>query len=129
VEHLWFDVMHAGRRYRMPVNDFAVPRMEPGKQRPIESLEQARDWERLFIGEIKAGRDPRPKPARKEPAPDVEHVGAFLDAYFERHLKPAGDPQSQHGGRTFEGAEAVLWRPADQGLGRCGDRQPLQSRE
>ena len=30
-----------------------------GKQRPIQSLEEARDWERLFIGEIKAGRDPR----------------------------------------------------------------------
>ncbi len=40
--------------------------MEPGKQRPIESMEEARDWARLFIGEIKAGRDPRIKPARKE---------------------------------------------------------------
>ena len=59
---MWFDVTHRGVRYRMPVNDLAVPRMEPGKQRPIESLEEARDWQRLFIGEIKAGRDPRAKP-------------------------------------------------------------------
>jgi integrase/recombinase XerD len=74
----------------MPVNDFAVPRIESGKQRPIESMEEARDWERLFIGEIKAGRDPRIKPARKELATDLQHVAGFLDAYFERHLKPAG---------------------------------------
>ena len=33
-EHLWFDVMHRGMRYRMTANEFAVPRMEPGKQRP-----------------------------------------------------------------------------------------------
>jgi hypothetical protein len=25
LEHLWFDVKHRGMRYRMPVNDFAVP--------------------------------------------------------------------------------------------------------
>ena len=43
----------------MPANEFAIPRMDPGKQRPIESIDEARDWERLFIGEIKAGRDPR----------------------------------------------------------------------
>jgi integrase/recombinase XerC len=90
LEHLWFDVTHDGKRFRLPVNDFAVPRMEPGKQRSIESMEEARDWERLFIGEIKAGRDPRLKPARKEKAPDIKHVAGFLDAYFEGHLKPAG---------------------------------------
>jgi integrase len=74
----------------MPVNDFAVPRMEPGNQRPIESMEEARDWERLFIGEIRAGGDPRIKPARKDPVADLQHVAGFLDAYFERHLRPAG---------------------------------------
>jgi hypothetical protein len=47
-----FDVMWRGKRYRMPVNDFAIPRMEPGKQRPIQSMEEARGWERLFIGEV-----------------------------------------------------------------------------
>ena len=44
LDHLWFDVTQRGDRYRMPVNAFAVPRMEPGKQRPIESMEEARDW-------------------------------------------------------------------------------------
>ena len=51
LEHLWLDVKHRGERYRMPVNEFALPRMESGKQRPIQSMEEARDWERLFIGE------------------------------------------------------------------------------
>jgi hypothetical protein len=74
----------------MPLNDFAVPRMESGKQRPIQSMEEARDWERLFIGEIKSGRDPRIRPAPKQPATDLQHVAGFLDAYFERHLKPSG---------------------------------------
>lgn len=57
--HLRFDVMWRGKRYRMPANNFAIPRMAPGKQCPIQSMEEARDWGRLFIGEIKAGRDPR----------------------------------------------------------------------
>jgi integrase/recombinase XerD len=74
----------------MPVNDFSVPRMDPGKQRPIESMEEARDWERVFIGEIKAGRDPRVKPVAKQEPADLQHVAGFLDAYFERHLTPAG---------------------------------------
>ena len=64
LEHLRFDVMFQGKRYRIPANEFAIPRMEPGKQRPIQSLEEARDWERLFIGEIKAGRDPQRPPSR-----------------------------------------------------------------
>lgn len=64
--------------------------MEVGKQRPIESMEQARDWERLFIGEIKAGRDPRIKPAATHAPADLQHVAGFLDAYFERHAKPSG---------------------------------------
>jgi site-specific recombinase XerD len=49
-----------------------------------------RDWERLFVGEIKAGRDPRIKPARQDTSTDLQSVAGFLDAYFERHLRPAG---------------------------------------
>jgi hypothetical protein len=33
LEHLRFDVMWRGKRFRMPANDFAIPRMELGKQR------------------------------------------------------------------------------------------------
>jgi hypothetical protein len=80
LEHLWFDVMHGGTRYRMAANEFAIPRMPADRQRPIESLEEARTWERLFIGEIEAGRDPR-RPRRTRTNTDVapRTVAAFLD--------------------------------------------------
>jgi excisionase family DNA binding protein len=78
LEHLWFDVMHRGMRYRITANEFAVPRMEPGRQQQIESMEEARDWERLFIGEIKAGRDPRrPRTPRKSTEAAPKDVASF----------------------------------------------------
>ena len=81
LEHLRFDVMFRGKRYRIPANEFAIPRMEPGKQREIQSMEEARDWERLFIGEIKAGRNPRRPSARTMQAgSELRDVSAFLDA-------------------------------------------------
>lgn len=90
LEHLWFDVMYRGSRFRMPVNEFAIPRMELGKQRPIGSLEEARDWERHFIGEIKAGRDPRrPRSPRKSSDAKPTDVARFLDTYMDRCVKPA----------------------------------------
>ena len=91
LEHLWFDMMYRGSRYRMRANDFAVPRMESGKQRPIQSMEEARHWERLFIGEIRAGRDPR-RPRSQRKAADVtpKRLAEFLDVYIERCVKPAG---------------------------------------
>jgi integrase len=83
--------MWRGKRYRIPANEFAIPRMDPGKQRPIQSMEEARDWERLFIGEIKAGRDPRYASGRTiQVGAQLNDVAAFLDAYFERCVKPAG---------------------------------------
>lgn len=91
LEHLQFDLMWRGKRYRIPANEFAIPRMETGKQRPIQSMEEARDWERLFIGEIKAGRDPRHVPRGTiQLDTQLTDVSAFLDAYFERCVKPAG---------------------------------------
>ena len=91
LEHLRFDVMYQGQRYRIPANDFAIPRMEPGKQRPIQSMEEARDWERRFIGEIKAGRDPRNPPNRpKKVNTEIRNVFELLDAYWERCVRPAG---------------------------------------
>ena len=91
LEHLRFDVMWRGRRYRMPVNDFAIPRREPAKQRPIQSMEEAHDWERRFVGEIKAGRNPEQPPGRAKPVnTEIRDVPAFLDAYLERCVKPAG---------------------------------------
>jgi integrase len=65
--------------------------MEPSKQRAIQSMEEVRDWERLFIGEIKAGRNPRRPSARTMQAgSELRDVSAFLDAYMERCVKPAG---------------------------------------
>ena len=91
LEHLWFDVMYRGARYRMPANEFAVPRMEPGKQRPIQSMEEARIWERQFIGEIQGGRDPRrPRARRTNTDAAPKNVAAFLDAYVDRCVRPAG---------------------------------------
>ena len=91
LEHLRFDVMFRGKRYRIPANEFAIPRIEAGKQREIQSMEEARDWERLFIGEIKAGRNPRRPSARTMQAgSELRDVSAFLDAYMERCVKPAG---------------------------------------
>jgi integrase len=90
LEHLWFDVTYRGTRFRVPVNEFAIPRMDPNKQRPIASLEEARDWERVFIGEIKAGRDPRrPRPVQKSSDTAPKDVAGFLDAYVERCVRPA----------------------------------------
>jgi hypothetical protein len=90
LEHLRFDVMWRGKRYRMPANDFAIPRMEPGKQRPIQSMEEARDWERVFIGEVKAGRNPSQTPIRSTQVnTQITTIPAFLDAYLERCVKPA----------------------------------------
>jgi len=91
LEHLWFDVLDQGSRHRMAANDFAVPRMEPGKQRPIQSMEEARHWERLFIGEIQAGRNPR-RPRMRRTTTDVapKNLSAFLDAYMDRCVRPAG---------------------------------------
>src|SRR2546428_11306239 len=74
-------VPHAGQRVR----DSADGR----KQRPIQSMEEARDWERRFIGEIKAGRDPRLPANRLLQLPkDMSKVSPFLDAYLERCVKP-----------------------------------------
>ena len=89
--HLVFDMMWQGRQHHVPVNTFAIPRMEPGKQRPIQSMEEARDWERVFVGEVKAGRDPSRPPARSaEVATDIRDAATFLDAHWERCVKPAG---------------------------------------
>lgn len=61
--------------------------MEAGKQRPVMSMEEARDWEWRFIGEVKAGRDPR-RPLRPAAALSLDNVSGFLDAYFARCVKP-----------------------------------------
>ena len=90
LEHLRFDVMFRDKRYRIPANKFTIPRMEPASSIRFSRWKR-RDWERLFIGEIKGGRDPRRVRSRTtEAGTNLGDVAAFLDAYVERCVKPAG---------------------------------------
>ena len=78
----WFDVMHRRKRYRMPVDAFALTR---GATQPVTSKREAEKvWEPKFIGEIVTGRDPR-----KPPAPVTNKamtVAQFLDQYYDRYV-------------------------------------------
>src|SRR5437762_7977929 len=79
----WFDVMHEGKRWRMPVNDFALPR---GATEPVTSKQAAEKvWEPKFVAEIVAGRDPRVAPTTQQAAADLT-VAMFLDRYFESYV-------------------------------------------
>jgi integrase len=74
--------MYHGRRYRMPVDAFALAR---GAAQPVTSKQQAEKvWEPKFIGEVVAGRDPRKPPA--PPAAEGMTVADFLDQYCERYV-------------------------------------------
>src|SRR2546426_3739498 len=78
----WFDVMHHGKRYRMPVDAFALTR---GATQPVSSKQEAEKvWEPKFIGEIVSGRDPFKPPA--PPAAEGMTVADFLDQYYERYV-------------------------------------------
>jgi integrase len=78
----WFDVMHRGKRHRMPVDAFALVR---GATQPVSSKQEAEKvWEPKFIGEIVSGRDPRKPPA--PPAAEGMTVADFLDQYYERYV-------------------------------------------
>ncbi len=78
----WFDVMHQGKRYRMPVDAFALIR---GATQPVSSKQEAEKvWEPKFIGEIVSGRDPRKPPT--PPAAEGMTVADFLEQYYERYV-------------------------------------------
>ena len=74
--------MYQRKRYRMPVDVFALAR---GATQPITSKQEAEKvWEPRFIGEIASGKDPH-----KAPAPPVSEgmtVAGFLDQYYERYV-------------------------------------------
>ena len=79
----WLDVMHKGTRYRMPVNEFALPR---GAERPVTSKQEAQKvWEPRFIAEIVAGKDPRRPPIRGRSGELT--VAEFLREYRRRHCE------------------------------------------
>jgi len=117
LDHLWFDVMYGGARYRVAANDFAVPRMEPDKQRPIESMEEARQWERLFIGEIQAGRDPR-RPRKRRAATDTtpKTVAPLMGEHNREIAAKLGFSAAEIDAMVADGvlyAEAAVARCAD----------------
>jgi hypothetical protein len=88
--------MFRGTRYRMPANEFAVARMEVGKQWSIQSMEEARDWERLFIGEVKAGRDPRRPRTPRRPTDLVMLQNALRDTHAViSHIRASCSNQSR----------------------------------
>jgi integrase len=92
----WFDVMHQGRRWRMPVNAFALAR---GATERIDSKQAAeRMWEPKFVAEIMSGRDPRVPPNVPKPAVGVT-VADFLDRYFTDYVEAEGlrDPATIKG--------------------------------
>src|SRR5437016_87608 len=81
---------------RVPVSDARerIRRATDGAaQTAADSVngEEARHWERLLIGEIQAGRDPR-RPRTRRPTNDAtpKSIAEFLDAYVNRCVKPAG---------------------------------------
>jgi hypothetical protein len=73
-----------------PEKDLQTPTLKETAEADLSEGEEARDWERLFIGEIKAGRDPRRPRVQRKPGEAVPtNVADFLDAYMERCVKPA----------------------------------------
>ena len=55
--------MYRGKRYRMPVDAFALAR---GATQPVTSKQEAEKvWEPKFIAEIASGKDPRKVPQRE----------------------------------------------------------------
>jgi integrase len=84
----WFDVMHEGRRWRMPVDDFAFPR---GATEPVTSKQAAEKvWEPKFLAEIVAGRNPRISPVPPKAEEGVLTVNDFLDHYFANYVEAEG---------------------------------------
>ncbi len=83
----WFDVMHDGKRWRMPVDDFALVR---GATEPVTSKQTAeRVWKPKFLAEIVAGGDPRRQRKATAPVKEVT-VGEFLDRYYAEYVEPEG---------------------------------------
>jgi integrase len=85
----WFDTMHAGKRWRMPVDGFALVR---GATEPVTSKQTAeRVWEPKFLGEIMAGGDPRVPPrGPKQESETIVTVAMFLDQYYREYVLAEG---------------------------------------
>ena len=81
----WLDVMHSGKRYRMPVNDFAFAR---GATAPITSKQEAETvWEPKFIAEIASGKDPRAAPHRTTADGKPATIADLFNLYRQRYVE------------------------------------------
>ena len=113
----WFDVMHQGRRWRMPVDDFALAR---GATAPITSKQNAEHvWEPKFLAEIMAGRDPHVAPNVLKPAVGLT-VAGFLDLYFTNYVEAEGLARSGDGQQSAQGDQAGARRSAGERTGKAG---------
>jgi len=76
--------MHKHRRYRMPVDDFALAR---GAIAPVTSKQEAEKvWEPKFIAEIVSGKDPRVPLERENPRDRPATVADLLKLYRTRYV-------------------------------------------
>jgi integrase len=92
----WFDVMHKGKRWRMAVDEFAIPR---GATEPVTSKQAAEmRWQPLFIADIVAGRDPKQPPNGAKAGVGLT-VAEFLDIYMTNYIEAEGkrDPVTIRG--------------------------------
>ena len=81
----WLDVMHNRKRYRMPVDDFALAR---GATAPITSKQEAEKvWEPKFIAEIVSGKDPRVPIERETKFERPTTVADLLKLYRTRYVE------------------------------------------
>lgn len=80
----WLDVMHRGRRYRMPVDSFAFAR---GATASVASKQEAEKvWEPKFIAEIASGTDPRRAPRQEGVAGKPTTIADLFKLYRERYV-------------------------------------------
>jgi integrase len=114
----WFDIMHDGKRWRMPVDDFALVR---GATEPVTSKQTAeRVWEPKFLAEIVAGGDPRRRP--KPPAPASElTVADFLDRYYTNYVEPEGIKSAKTVSGHIKALKASLGHLPVAALEKAGD--------
>ena len=68
--------------------DITSSRGQKNPNRTTKTVPATGYWERRFIGEIKAGRDPPNWPQKINT--EIRNVSELLDAYRERCVKPAG---------------------------------------
>lgn len=77
--------MHNRKRYRMPVDDFALAR---GATAPVTSKQEAEKvWEPKFIAEIVSGKDPRVPIERETKFERPATVADLLKLYRTRYVE------------------------------------------